>query len=578
MNGVSSGVCGSRRRKLIGAAIVLFVIGGALGAIKVLHVKSQVRDLVMQQVQPEKYTINVMTCRPNEGAFEVPTDAVCTVQLRLSHGGMDAKSINSSSVMLVRTSDQQQVPAVVKLNGDRTITLRPTQPLAEATNYTFILTGGVRHQSGASLIPYATSFTTVNKPDPSIQFEKVTLANAAGTGFTCLRVGPDERLWASSDDGRFFIFPIEADGTLGKPHVITSLHRYNNGPRIVIGFCFDPASTPAYPILWATNCAFTFNNAPDFSGKLTRLAGPDLEDVADVAVHFPRSIRDHMTNQPSIGPDGAIYFPQGSSSSFGSPDEIWGNRIEHEMTATIVRVDRTQMIPGKPVDVLTSDVGGTYDPFAADAPVKVYATGVRNAYDLCWHSNGHLYVPTNGSSAGGHAPAGENAPPVRDISTAEDDWLFKIAPGKFHGHPNPFQGHYVLNGGNPTGGYDFAETFQYPVGTNPDPDYVPPCYSFGKHVSANGVIEYMGDAFGGRLKHKLMVCRYNVGSDIIALGLDAKGDVNSEKFGIAGLSNLVNPLDITEDHRNGNLYISEYGALRITLCRPTGGPSLASPN
>ena len=42
-----------------------------------------------------------------------------------------------------------------------------------------------------------------------------------------------------------------------------------------------------------------------------------------------------------------------------------------------------------------------YDPFAEDAVVKIFATGVRNAYDLVWHSNGQLYVPTNGSAAGG---------------------------------------------------------------------------------------------------------------------------------------------------------------------------------
>jgi hypothetical protein len=269
-----------------------------------------------------------------------------------------------------------------------------------------------------------------------------------------------------------------------------------------------------------------------------------------------------------VGPDHDV----DSNSSYGAPDEIWGKRPEHLLNATILHADRERLTSGKPLDVRTPDAGGEYDPFARDAPVTIYATGVRNAYDLWWHSNGRLYVLVNGSSAGGHAPAGNGAVPLRDISVPEDDWLFDVTQGMYCGHPNLRQGHYVLNGGNPTARYDFAETFQYPVGTLPDPRYRRPVYSFGKHVSANGLIEYRGDAFGGKLKGSLLICRYNAGSDIIVLGLDQNGKVNSERFGIAGLSQLANPLDLVEDRRNGNLYASEYGAMRIALFRPLAMP------
>lgn len=552
--------------------VALLLIAAAGWAVKGHGVRGKITKWMKTEAPAEAYVIAVTGSRPNEGAFEVPLDGVVSCDLKLANGGIDPKSINPRSVMLVRTADQKQVAAAVKLTGDRQITLRPDKPLAPATNYTFVVTGGVRHRSGATVVPHAFSFTTVNEQDPTIRFEKVALPTATGTGFTCVTMGPDGKLWAGTDDGRFFVFPIEPDGTLGAPRIITSLHKHNNGPRLMIGFCFDPRSTPMHPIVWASNSAFTFNNAPDFSGKLTRLAGPDLEDVGDVVVNLPRSIRDHMNNQPAVGPDGAIYFPQGSSSSFGAPDEIWGMRIEHLLTSAILRVDPRRVTPGKPLDALTPDVGGHYDPRAIDAPLTLYATGVRNAYDLVWHSNGHLYVPTNGSSAGGHTPAGGGAKPIRNVSIAEDDWLFRIAPGMFHGHPNPFQGHHVLNGGNPTAGYDFAEVPQYPVGTKPDPKFVPAAHDFGKHVSPNGIIEYRGEAFGGRLHRRLMVCRYNVGSDIIVLTLDKHGNVVREQFGLPGLSELTNPLDLTEDQRTGNLYVSEYGAMRLTLLRPVNNP------
>ena len=66
-----------------------------------------------------------------------------------------------------------------------------------------------------------------------------------------------------------------------------------------------------------------------------------------------------------------------------------------------------------------------------------------------------------------------------------------------------------------------------------------------------GVIEYRSSAFGGRLRNKLLVCRYNAGSDILCLTLDSEGNVASETAAIAGLTGFINPLDLTEDVRSG---------------------------
>jgi hypothetical protein len=232
-------------------------------------------------------------------------------------------------------------------------------------------------------------------------------------------------------------------------------------------------------------------------------------------------------------------------------------------------------VPGQPLDAKTADVGGTYDPHAPRAPLTIYAAGIRNAFDLVWHSNGHLYVPTNGSSPGGNTPADNGVPSLKDLAVSEDDWLFDAKPGKYYGHPNPVQNHFVLNGGNPAGargslgkgGY-VGLVPQYPAGTMPERDWEPACYVFGKHVSSNGVIEYRGNAFGGKLDHYLLVCRYNVGSDVLALKINADGKVAGAVAGIPGLTKFVNPLDLTEDVQSGCIYLAEYGGRRITLLRP----------
>jgi glucose/arabinose dehydrogenase len=502
---------------------------------------------------------------PPDGAIGMPVDIEIVAALKSARAGIDPAASDATAVVLLRTGDQQIVPAALEFAPPAQLKLKPLSRLDAATNYTLYLGRGLKDGAGGEVDPCAISFTTAAPVDPDIRFEKVPLVVGTDVGFTCLAVAHGgQTLYASADDGRFFRFAILADGTLDKPKIFDSLQRAEGGPRLVTGFAFDPASTSGEPTIWASHGFYGFEAAPDWSSKITRLGGSHLEAVEDVVINLPRSVRDHLTNQPSFGPDGALFIPQGSNTSYGAPDKIWGNRPERLLSASILRLDVTRVTPGEPLDARTADGGGTYDPRRRGAALTIYAAGVRLAYDMVWTADGELYVPVNGSSAGGNAPGSEL---LANIPISEDDWLFRIVPGKYFGHPNPRQGYYVLNGGNPTAGYDFAEVAQYCVGTLPDPKWVPAAYSFGKHASANGIIQYKSAAFGGRLRGKLLICRYNVPGDIAVLDIDA-GKVTSIATSVTGFSGLANPLDLAEDVTTGNIYVSEYGARRITLLRP----------
>jgi glucose/arabinose dehydrogenase len=152
-----------------------------------------------------------------------------------------------------------------------------------------------------------------------------------------------------------------------------------------------------------------------------------------------------------------------------------------------------------------------------------------------------------------------------------DDCLDLIEPGGYYGHPNPLRGQYVLNGGNPTTERDPMEVGDYPVGTKPGPRWRPPAYVFGKNLAPTGVIEYRGDAFGGALRGKILVCRYSGGDDILVLTLDGRGDVTEAISGVEGFTRLMDPLDLVEDPATGNLYVAEFQPKRLTLLRPKSG-------
>jgi hypothetical protein len=119
-----------------------------------------------------------------------------------------------------------------------------------------------------------------------------------------------------------------------------------------------------------------------------------------------------------------------------------------------------------------------------------------------------------------------------------------------------------MNGGNPASFIDPAQVDAYPVGTMPDVNWRGYSFDFQNNKSPNGAIEYKSNAFNGALKGKLLVVRYSQHDDIITLvpgGTDKDIVSSTEGNLIQGFSGFIDPLDLTEDVRNGNIYVSEYG-------------------
>jgi hypothetical protein len=533
--------------------------------------------------------------RPANGATDVPLDQSVSVDLAFPSGkSIDGSTVNTSTVKLfvVTSSGLSEVTgtAVNSTAAGDAITLSAT--LQVSTTYEFQISDQVKDLNGYAMIPFKSRFTTTSStPDTPSDLEGVSFTiktlvdNSFGSyGFTTLVIGPDRRLYAVSSGGKIERWDINSDGTI-RNHVTIS--PFGTTQRLLIGFRFDPSATATNLIAWMAHSSGEFSAAPDWSGRITRvnLNNPSSPQLTTYVTNLPRSYKDHSTNSIDFGPDGALYFTQGSNTAMGAPDAAWGNRPERLLTAAVLRLDiaRAQQLT-LPINVKTRDGGGTYDPYASGAPLTIYAKGLRNAYDLVWHSNGELYVPTNGSAAGGNTPAlksgsvwsngqvytGPDIPAMTDVRDTQNDYLYRVKKDGYYGHPNTLRNEYILNGGNPTSSTDPGEvvwtangqTYGYPVGTPKEPNFRGWSYDFGLNISPNGVIEYKSNAFDGKLKGRIMVCRFSGGDDIIVLqpGSTSK-DIISAVTGsqIPGLRKpFANPLDIVEDVRTGNLYITEY--------------------
>jgi hypothetical protein len=588
-------------RRLLLVIVSLLAVGVAVLGLRGTGVLSAIRNFVglghKPPVEPPVARIPTVAVMPDGTSGMTPFDTATgidpsspiTIRLTLPNGPLDPRTVTDDSVGIFRFDTRERVRATVALNGTQ-IVATPIGGLEPSRNYRVEVPYGIVDVTGAKLRQTTRAFFTSDKPPAGVAFERVATPAAKGEGFTCLVFGPDGRLWASSHDGKLFRYDVATDGTLSNATTYTTLLTHEKGPRLVTGFTFGPESTPDAPVIYIMHSAFGFgvpDPVADFTSEVSRITGTNLDQIEDLVINLPRSARDHNINQAKFGPDGALYIPQPSTTAVGAPDAFWYMREEHLLTASILRLDTKALKPGQPLDARTIDVGGTFDPYAAGSPLTIYSTGLRMPYDLLWHSNGHLYTGVNGAASHGATPGGTDkygtsVPAVADVTLAEHDWFFDIKKDAYHGHPNPAQKHFVLNGGNPTAAPDFNEIADYPVGVKPDPDWVPALYDFGQHTSANGLLEYKADRFNGALQGKVFICRYNVGSDLLCLTLSPDGNrVVSAVSGIPGTDNLQGPLDVVEDTRNGNLYVIEYHEVQsaktqITLLRPMDARSSAT--
>ena len=396
----------------------------------------------------------------------------------------------ATGVRLTRVSDGAAVPGVgATSGGGDTVSFRPDETLLPSTLYRFDVLDTTTDTSGNKFFPFSSVFTTrADSTNPGTDLRRLRQdrrrrRQGQGVHLAGLRTGrqalrrhhlrPDLPLRRRRR--RHPEQPVRDQH--GAQHA--SAAGWEGAPnRTVIGMAFDPASTPTNPILWITdNYAYLGSDVPDEHRRdlpAERREPPELPGGDHQPAAVDQGPRDQL-RWPST--TASCYITQGSMNAMGGTDGTW-KRAEHLMSAAVLELDPAKLPANLPVDVSTPDMvkqstsnratASTYNPYAANAPLTFYATGVRNAFDLVWHSNGNLYVGTNGSAAGGSTPAvpatlpaacanrpdggytGPTAPALTNNRQDETDYFFNVKKGKYYGHPNPLRCEYILNAGNPT--------------------------------------------------------------------------------------------------------------------------------
>jgi N-acetylneuraminic acid mutarotase/glucose/arabinose dehydrogenase len=372
---------------------------------------------------------------------------------------------------------------------------------------------------------------------------------------TSMAFGPDGRLYVTEVLGTIHAFTLGPDHLPVADEVVSTL-----GSRLTLGIAVDPDSTPSDVVLWVSHSSPSFNNGEPDSGIVSRLSGPGFTVRQDVITGLPRAIANHATNSIEFGPDGRLYIAQGGNTGAGAPNDSgseFGPMQEQPLSAAVLVADVDD--PG--FDGSCHNPDDIFGPAPCD--VVPYATGLRNTYDIVFHTNGSLYGPDNGLGVEGTFPPSPTPPCLGFADPApwtaggdnpgqQPDILVRIEQGMYYGHPNPYRDECVFKDG----------TFQ---GVPPLPNYRSPMHVLGSSRSSDGIIEYLGDAFCGALRNELLITNYSLGDDITRVELSPDGTSVVSAGSLVG--GFDDPLPIAQGD-DGVIYVGEFGGGKVTALVP----------
>ncbi|MEM8828032.1 MAG: malectin domain-containing carbohydrate-binding protein [Cyanobacteria bacterium P01_G01_bin.19] len=435
--------------------------------------------------------------------------------------------------------------------------------------------------------------------------------------------------------------------------------------------------TAENPVLYVSSsdpriASFEDTNLDTNSGVVTQLTWNGTEwEAVDIVRGLPRSEENHSVNGMVLSEDGTeLYLMVGGNTNNGAPSDFFAYTGEYALSGTVLEID-LEDIASRPIlndpvggqggtsrqyvydlptldDPTTSNISdgvgedisgldengpwGGNDGFnmailPADAPMSIFADGLRNQYDIVLTGNGQFYTVDNGSNGnlGGNPVdisgvatdqpnAGEATNTPNNGGTGDPEPLFLLEDGGYYGHPAPSRSNQDLSwtvfndDGNPDAtlspnsvaslsdlvpdGVDIADGFlidpskftsnstrlaQSGIRIERDSAASNALITLGS--SSNGLVEYTDDVFGGGLQGSLIVTQFNGNVTLLNLSDDGtsiepltdptEGNAIIDDDGIFPLATgQSNPLDVTTGP-DGTIWVAEFGPDNINIFAPS---------
>ncbi len=304
----------------------------------------------------------------------------------------------------------------------------------------------------------------------------------------------------------------------GHCYVVESGHKIDAVPRILKVDLASGRWEPFYSLpreRWIKTGAVTgacWHDESLYVMNTSTLLRLDGDGNVEELVGGLRGNGDHQANYPIVGPDGKLYFGQGTATNSGivGADNFafeWLAKYPdfHDLPAQDVTLSGRNY---EERDVLNNSKGtvrtGVYVPYGVEtyagqvvkgdvrcngailrcnldgSDLEVVAWGLRNPYGIAFHPDGRLFATEHGMDQRSSR-----------YVTGDPDDLYEIEEGGWYGWPD-FAAGVRLD--DP---YWQAGRGREPVlAEHPDPDPPKPFLTFPAHVAANGLDFCRDEAFG----------------------------------------------------------------------------------
>lgn len=395
------------------------------------------------------------------------------------------------------------------------------------------------------------SGTVIDPNSLTVNFDvSILSANKSISRGTSLQFGPDKRLYVAQMSGLINIFDItragknDYSGVLAETiELIKNVQNHNDDGtvsnrknRLLTGI--HVAGSAAQPVIYAASSdplmgagpSGTDTNLDTNSGILHKLTwSGGVWSKLDLVRGLPRSEENHVSNGLVLVDD-KIYLSVGGHTNMGAPSNNFAELPEYALSAATLVIDVGAI--GNTTYDLPTLVGPAemYDPFGGHdglnqaklvmgGPVQIFASGIRNAYDIVYTKSGRFYVWDNGpNNSWGGTPNNNCTNTINNAGDNHKDGLHLISQGYYGGHPNPTRG----NKNNTFGGQSPVEfaanseecVFQIPGGGDGS--------LTTNYQSTNGLAEYTASNFANSMKGNLLAVSY--GDLLHRVELNGTGD------------------------------------------------------